>query len=102
MRLSRNIVATSIATLVSVASSASIAFAHGGMASPGELGQPLALSAALAFGCYWVVVLWPSSKRDETSTRHKKAPKRRRRATSGGQGGLGVDSFKVLGRRNDG
>ena len=41
----------------------SIAHAHGGMAGPDDLGPPLFTSAALAFVCYWVVVLWPASKR---------------------------------------
>jgi hypothetical protein len=102
MRRRKEIFAVAIAILASVASSASMAFAHGGMAGPDELGRPLAASAALAFICYWAVVLWPSSRKDESPSHQKKAPKRRRRATSGGQGGLGVDSLKVLGRRNDG
>jgi hypothetical protein len=104
MRRRRNIIALAVAALTSVASSTSIAFAHGGMASPDELGQPLALSAALAFVCYWAVVLWPSARKNETPSQQKKPRKRARprRATSGGQGGLGVDSFKVIGRRNDG
>ncbi len=41
----------------------SIAHAHGGMAGPDDLGPPLFTSAALAFVCYWVVLLWPASKR---------------------------------------
>jgi len=104
MRRSRNLIAASIAMLAGVASSASIAFAHGGMASADELGQPLAAAAALAFICYWAVVLWPSSPKDETPSQQKKPRKRSRsrRAASGGQGGLGVDSLKVIGRRNDG
>jgi hypothetical protein len=105
MRTSRNIIAIALTTLAGVASSASMAFAHGGMAGPDELGRPLAASAALAFICYWAVMLWPSSRRDDTTSGQKKPRKRNRarRATSGAQGGgLGVDSLKVIGRRNDG
>ena len=40
----------------------SLAQAHGGMAGPDDLGPPLFTSAALAFVCYWIVVLWPASK----------------------------------------
>ena len=36
---------------------ASTASAHGGMAGPDELGPPLFTSAALAFVCYWAVIL---------------------------------------------
>lgn len=46
-----------------IVATASIAHAHGGMAGPDELGPPLLTSAALAFVCYWVVILWPTSKR---------------------------------------
>ena len=45
---------------------ASTAHAHGGMAGPDELGPPLVTSAALAFVCYWAVILWPSSKAKRT------------------------------------
>lgn len=41
----------------------SLAHAHGGMASADDLGPPLFTSGALAFLCYWVVVLWPASRR---------------------------------------
>ena len=44
----------------------SIAHAHGGMASTDELGPPLFTSVALAFVCYWLVILWPASKRKGT------------------------------------
>ena len=43
----------------------SMAHAHGGMASADDLGPPLLTSVALAFACYWIVILWPSSKRKE-------------------------------------
>jgi hypothetical protein len=36
------------------------------MASTDELGPPLFTSAALAFVCYWIVILWPVSKRKES------------------------------------
>ncbi len=42
---------------------ASMAHAHGGIAGPDDLGPPLFTSAALASICYWIVILWPVSKR---------------------------------------
>jgi len=51
-----------IGVLVYLTASVSTAHAHGGMAGPDELGPPLFTSAALAFVCYWLVILWPSSR----------------------------------------
>jgi len=48
---------------LALVATASVAHAHGGMAGPDELGPPLFTSAVLAFVCYWVVILWPTSKR---------------------------------------
>jgi hypothetical protein len=40
------------------------------MAGPDEIGPPLFTSAAIAFVCYWLVILWPSSKsKDGTNPR---------------------------------
>jgi hypothetical protein len=56
------------AAIVSMLASPMIAHAHGGLAGPGEVGPPIATSIALAFVCYWVVILWPASKRkDDTA-----------------------------------
>lgn len=52
-----------LGTVISLIATASVAHAHGGMAGPDELGPPLFTSGALAFVCYWVVILWPRSKR---------------------------------------
>jgi len=52
-----------------IVATASMAHAHGGMAGPDELGPPLLTSAALAFVCYWVVILWPASKRKGSDNR---------------------------------
>jgi hypothetical protein len=41
------------------------AHAHGGMAGS-ELGPPLVTSGLLGFVCYWLVMLWPSSKKGDT------------------------------------
>ena len=49
--------------VLGVVATVSIAHAHGGMAGPDDLGPPLFTSAALAFICYWVVILWPAAKR---------------------------------------
>ncbi len=42
-----------------------LAHAHGGLAGPNEVGPPIMTSIALAFVCYWVVILWPASKRGD-------------------------------------
>jgi hypothetical protein len=44
-----------------------LAHAHGGLAGPGEVGPPIATSIALAFVCYWVVILWPASKSTDST-----------------------------------
>jgi hypothetical protein len=58
----RRITRGGLGIILSLAATATMAHAHGGMAGPDELGPPLFTSAALAFVCYWVVVLWPASK----------------------------------------
>ena len=99
----RNLIAITLALGAWTCASASAAFAHGGMASPDELGQPLAISAAIAFVCYWAVVLWPSRKRDDgvQSNRRKSPNRRRNRIASGGGDGRTV-SLKAVGRGSDG
>jgi hypothetical protein len=64
-----------------IVATASIAHAHGGMAGPDELGPPLLTSAALAFVCYWVVILWPASKRKGSDNK----PPGKRMATGSGR-----------------
>ena len=63
-KLARRVIRSGIAIVLGLGATASAAYAHGGMAGPDELGPPLFTSAALAFVCYWVVILWPSSKRE--------------------------------------
>jgi hypothetical protein len=46
----------------------SLAHAHGGM-SGSELGPPLVTSGLLGFVCYWLVMLWPSSKKGDAAVR---------------------------------
>ena len=41
--------------------------AHGGM-GPDEVGPPLVTSGLLGFASYWVVMLWPSSKKKNDRT----------------------------------
>jgi hypothetical protein len=53
---------TIIAAAMGLLASTSLAHAHGGMAGPDEIGPPLFTSVALGFVCYWLVILWPSSK----------------------------------------
>ena len=102
----RKLVAAQCAVVAGVVASASIAFAHGGMASPDELSRPLGLSAALAFACYWIVLLWPSRKANRgAGTNIGKAQNRRRnnrRIASGGRSELRAVSLKAMGRGSDG
>src|SRR5215469_911860 len=89
-----------------VATSASTTFAHGGMAGPGELGQPLGASIALAFVCYWAVILWPSRRSNNGRRSGRANPNRRRRrpwrAGFGNGGETGERSLKAIGRNGDG
>jgi len=70
-----------LATLLVVAATATTVYAHGGMASADDLGPPLVTSGALAFICYWLVILWPVSKRkgsdDAPAGRGTRSGKRR-------------------------
>jgi hypothetical protein len=52
-----------LATVLVLTATATTVCAHGGMASADDLGPPLFTSGALAFVCYWLVILWPASKR---------------------------------------
>jgi len=79
-----------------------MAFAHGGMASPDELGQPLAISAAIAFVCYWAVVLWPSRTRTDRAQANRRKPARKRSRIATGNGDRPAVSLKAVGRGSDG
>ena len=99
----RNLIAAISALSVSTLMFASAAFAHGGMAGPDELGRPLAVSAAIAFVCYWAVVLWPSRKRSDGAqmNRRKSLSRKRGRIAAGNGDGRSV-SLKAVGRGSDG
>ncbi len=71
---------TAIGAFVWILGAAPIAHAHGGMAGPDEIGPPLLTSAALGFACYWLVILWPSSKRKDNAPPSSKRSKRNRRS----------------------
>ena len=71
------------AVLACLIASASLAHAHGGMAGPEELGPPIVTSGLLGFVCYWLVILWPSSKKKSdtevgSGTQNKSATRTRR------------------------
>jgi hypothetical protein len=73
---------SAIVALIWLMGSTAIAHAHGGMAGPDELGPPLFTSVALGFVCYWLVILWPSSKhkdQEPTVTGRRNARNRRGR-----------------------
>src|ERR1700736_1761806 len=84
--LSRRITRQGLSLVLVLVASASMAHAHGGMAGPDDLGPPLFTSAALAFVCYWVVILWPASKRkhsdDAPDGKKMRAHENRRRRAS--------------------
>ena len=61
--LCRRIIRGGLGVVPNLFATASMAHAHGGMAGPDDLGPPLFTSVALAFICYWIVILWPTSKR---------------------------------------
>lgn len=73
----------SMAALAYLMASTSLAHAHGGVT--GELGPPIVASGLLGFVCYWLVMLWPSSKKKGNTevrpgTQNKSAPLTRRRS----------------------
>jgi hypothetical protein len=75
----------SMAVLACLMASASLAHAHGGMAGPEELGPPIFTSGLLGFVCYWLVILWPSSKKKgdtevRPGTQNQSATRTRRRS----------------------
>ena len=98
----RALIAATFALSASTLVSASAAFAHGGMASPDELGQPLAISAAIAFVCYWAVVLWPSRKRNERAQTDQRKPNRKRNRLASSNGDGRSVTLKAVGRGSDG
>lgn len=62
------------------------AHAHGGMASPSELGPPLLTSGAIGLACYWLVMLWPSAtakRRHQSGPRGGKSSAKTRDASAG-------------------
>ena len=81
----RRVWRVSLAVLVCLIASPSLAHAHGGMAGPAELGPPIFTSGLLGFVCYWLVILWPSSKKKSdtavgSGTQNKSATRTRRRS----------------------
>jgi len=98
----RNLLAITFALCAWTFASASAAFAHGGMASPDELGQPLAISGAIAFVCYWAVVLWPTRKRNDHTQTKRRRPSRKRGRIAVGNGDRPAVSLKAVGRGSDG
>ncbi len=44
------------------------AYAHRGF-GPAELGLPLGATVVLGVVCYWIVILWPASKKKDSSVR---------------------------------
>jgi hypothetical protein len=45
-----------------------LVFAHGGM-GPNEIAPPVVTSGLIGFACYWLVMLWPSSRKGTTEVR---------------------------------
>jgi hypothetical protein len=59
---SRHIWLIRVTTLVCVVALPALTHAHGAM-GPDELGPPLGTAGLLGFVSYWVVMLWPSTKK---------------------------------------
>jgi hypothetical protein len=51
-----------LTTLMSLIVLPALALAHGGM-GPDEVGPPIGTASLVGFVSYWVVMLWPSSKK---------------------------------------
>jgi hypothetical protein len=60
-----------------------LALAHGGM-GPDEIGPPIVTSGLIGFACYWLVMLWPSSRKGNivagSGTQSQIAPQTRKRS----------------------
>jgi hypothetical protein len=98
----RNLIAATCAAGAWILASASVGFAHGGMASADELGRPLGVSIALAFVCYWAVMLWPSRKADnEQLKRGRRPPQSRNRRIMSGGGEERATTLRAVGRGRD-
>jgi hypothetical protein len=54
----------SLAGFVCLMSIPTLALAHGGM-GPDEIGPPIMTSGLIGFVSYWVVMLWPSTKKKD-------------------------------------
>jgi hypothetical protein len=86
-----------VAGAIALLASASIAHAHGGMAGPDEIGPPLFTSFALGFVCYWLVILWPSSRsKDDPRANTAGTNKNRRRRKRLAAGTRGAHEFHSL------
>ena len=98
-----NLIAGACATGAWILASASVGFAHGGMAGPDELGRPLGVSIAIAFVCYWAVMLWPARKRggNVQANRAKRPPQRRYRRDASGGGEERATTLRAVGRGRD-
>jgi hypothetical protein len=95
--------AAAIAGAIVWLTSAAAAHAHEGMAGPGEIGPPLLTSVALGFVCYWLVILWPSSKNDgdapnKTMARSNKNRPRKKRPAKAGEAQDAPRFTKLAGR----
>jgi hypothetical protein len=101
--LTRNLIAGACAAGAWILASASVGFAHGGMASADDLGRPLGVSIALAFVCYWAVMLWPSrqSGGDGQLNRGRRPPQRRNRRITSGGGEERATTLRAVGRGRD-
>jgi hypothetical protein len=66
----RSLIGGLILAILLVGLSGGVAYAHGGIAGPDELGPPVITSAALGILCYWVVVLWPSRTPRDIEKKH--------------------------------
>jgi hypothetical protein len=90
----------SLAVLACLMASPSLAHAHGGMAGPEELGPPIFTSGLLGFVCYWLVMLWPSSRKSDmevgSGTRNKSATRTRRRPNKNSIRGKRVSRLRKI------
>ena len=61
LRLARRSIGLLSIRLAAVLSLPGLAYAHG--ANAAEMAPPIVTSGLLGFVCYWLVILWPASKR---------------------------------------
>ena len=78
--IARRVIGSALSLTLYLASSSAVAWAHGGMAGPEELGPPVFTSVLIGIACYMLMITWPSPKQpqqDEAKAVRRKPMRRK-------------------------